>query len=782
MNAEKYNTVPKLNVLVLEDSHRDVELVHEQLLQAGFQHDLTHVEDEAGYIAALRNNRFHLILSDFRLPGFDAFGALKISRELCPDTPFICVSGTIGEETAVELLKRGAVDYVLKNKPEKIPYAVKRALEEAKLKVDYQKTVDALRQSEEKFRSLADTAKVMIGIVEDSTGSNYLYVNQEWERITGYTKEEAQHLKPIDLAAPEHREEVLKNATKRFAGKYAPITYELKIITKSGEVRYLDFSSKIINFGNKTAFLTTGIDITDRKRAQEDANRREKILNKIFDILPIGLWFADKDGKLLRGNPAGISIWGGEPKLPIDEYGIFKGRRLPSREEIQPHDWALAHSIRKKATISDELMEIDAFDGKKKTILNYTAPVLDDNNDILGAIVVNIDITEREKMLEELIEAKENAQKSDKLKSAFINNISHEIRTPLNGILGFGALLTETDPSPEDKREMLQRVQQSSDRLLNTVSDYIDIARIVSGTLEMQKKEFLLQHLFDEIIRKNRLLFADTKLNFVTDFQESDTDIVINSDSEFIAKIMDIFLNNALKFTTNGSVSCGYRLNEGFIEFFVKDTGRGIAPDMLDEIFTMFTQEDTSDTRGHEGSGIGLSIASGLIKLLGGKISVTSEKGKGSTFAFTIPYESKSPTEKTPFETRGSSTPDKGKPLILVAEDEESNAFYIMAALKMAGFDYLLAKNGKEAVDLCKQNPGIKLVLMDIKMPLMNGLDATRFIREFRPDLPVIATTAYAQTGDEQRFLAAGCDGYLVKPFRTESLLAILKKYSDPTR
>ncbi|MDZ7777041.1 MAG: response regulator [Bacteroidales bacterium] len=236
-------------------------------------------------------------------------------------------------------------------------------------------------------------------------------------------------------------------------------------------------------------------------------------------------------------------------------------------------------------------------------------------------------------------------------------------------------------------------------------------------------------------------------------------------------------LDNALKFTTKGSIRCGYKIKEGFIEFFVQDTGKGIAPGKLDAIFNMFTQENTLDTRAHEGSGLGLSIASGLVKLLNGTISANSEEGIGSTFAFTVPCKEEPLEEKAPPEEEKNAAVE-GKPLVLIAEDEESNAMYMEAVVKKAGFDYLLAENGEEAVAFCKQHPGITLVFMDIKMPVMDGMEATKHIREFRPELPIIATTAHAQTGDEQRFLAAGLDGYLPKPIRKEHLITLLKKYT----
>ncbi|MDP2115434.1 MAG: response regulator, partial [Bacteroidota bacterium] len=255
-------------------------------------------------------------------------------------------------------------------------------------------------------------------------------------------------------------------------------------------------------------------------------------------------------------------------------------------------------------------------------------------------------------------------------------------------------------------------------------------------------------------------------------------DLRLDSDPELIRKILNILFDNALKFTEKGSISCGYKVINGFVEFFVQDTGKGIARDKLEMIFNMFSQEDTSNTRGHEGSGLGLSIAGGLVNLLGGTISVASEKGKGSIFTFTVPFHETEVAEKfAPVEKKNSII--TGKPMVLIAEDEESNYLYMEMVLKQAGCDYLLAKNGFEAVELCKQHTDITLVLMDIRMPVMNGLEATKLIREFRPELPIIATTAYAQTGDEQRFLAAGCNGYIAKPINKDKIFNIIHRYLD---
>jgi len=421
------------------------------------------------------------------------------------------------------------------------------------------------------------------------------------------------------------------------------------------------------------------------------------------------------------------------------------------------------------------------FYNKTKTGEYYWAnaivtPVVNKAGEITNYVSIKEDITEKKAMIQALVAAKEKAQESDKLKTAFLNNISHEIRTPLNGILGFADLLQDEDIGVGDKQQMLSIVQQSSNRLLNTITDYIDLARIVSGTLDVNKKEFLLTPFFEEIIDEIKPSFALKGLDFNAELHVNDAGITIYSDPVLIRKLFNIIFDNALKFTRKGSVSCGYKLTDGFVEFFVKDTGIGIAAEKLDSIFKIFTQEDYSDTRGYEGSGIGLSIANGLVNLLGGNITVESEKGKGALFVFTIPHTATKKLQKN--ESAGLSSKRAGKHfLILIVEDDFSNAMFIKAILKKGGYNFLLAKNGQEAVSVCKQNMGINLVLMDIKMPVMDGVKATKLIKEFRPELPIIATTAYAQTGDEHLFLASGFQYYIAKPIQKEILFQLIDKY-----
>lgn len=382
-----------------------------------------------------------------------------------------------------------------------------------------------------------------------------------------------------------------------------------------------------------------------------------------------------------------------------------------------------------------------------------------------------------EKRTAELRIAKEKAEESDRLKSAFISNISHEIRTPLNGIIGFGQIMAEQELDDEEKSLYLSVLKNSGDRLLQTITDYMDIARLVSGTQEVNSSRFSINEMIGDLYFRYREICTMRNLSLNMAIPEEFGETLLTSDRELISKTLQQLTDNAIKFTNKGEVTIGFRMVGEKFEFFVRDTGRGIAANKLDEIFNMFTQEETSLTRGYEGSGLGLAIAKGMVELLGGEIHVLSEKDKGSVFSFSLPADI-TETEKKVKVKESTEKREGRKPLVLVAEDDHINFLYLETVLKRAGCDYIHAINGTEAVELCRENPSISFVLMDIKMPIMTGLEATRIIKEINPSLPVIALTAYAQTGDRQRILEAGCDEYYAKPVTPDLLRDLIKKHT----
>jgi signal transduction histidine kinase/CheY-like chemotaxis protein len=389
------------------------------------------------------------------------------------------------------------------------------------------------------------------------------------------------------------------------------------------------------------------------------------------------------------------------------------------------------------------------------------------------------DITERKQAEQKLIKAKELAEESDRLKSAFLANMSHEIRTPMNNILGFTDLLKMDDLTSKQQKEYIQIIKKGGDRLLNIINDIIDISKIESGQMKVsvtktninEQIEYISSFFRPEAEEKGiRLIFKNTLLS---------QDAIINTDREKIFAILINLVKNAIKFTSEGFIEFGYRKKEMLLEFFVKDTGTGIRQEHKELIFERFRQGSESLARNYEGAGLGLSISKAYVEMLGGKIRVDSEPGKGSVFYFTIPYNpDKMPETVIENKVNSDFKEHQIKRLkILIAEDDEASGLLITNIVKAYCKTELKVKTGIEAVEACQANPDIDLILMDIKMPEMDGYEATRQIRQFNKDVIIIAQTAFALTGDKERALQAGCNDYISKPIDGNLLMEIIQKH-----
>lgn len=413
--------------------------------------------------------------------------------------------------------------------------------------------------------------------------------------------------------------------------------------------------------------------------------------------------------------------------------------------------------------------------GEQEYFIGSYIPKFDGDGNINGLIGYFTNVTEKKKIELELIKAKERAEESDRFKTAFLQNMSHEIRTPLNGILGFSNLLAEEDISKEEIKEFTHIITQCGKRLLETINNVIDISKIETGQIEVQKTSFQINSLISDLY----MFFVKStqakgiSLNYRNTLEGSNS--IIKTDESKLNQILINLINNAIKFTSSGSIDFGYEINDNNILFFVKDTGIGVPLDKIDKIFERFIQGDISLTRGYEGSGLGLAISKGLVELLGGKIWLESEVNIGSSFYFTIPVAH---TEAIKAEKQTTQNVLKNKIVkILIAEDDWTNYQYLNRILSKLNCILFWAATGKAAIDIINSEPDIDLILMDIKMPVMDGFEATKQIKKTRPNLPIIAQTAYAFSEEREKILSAGCDDYLSKPIAKESLLELLKKY-----
>jgi signal transduction histidine kinase len=369
--------------------------------------------------------------------------------------------------------------------------------------------------------------------------------------------------------------------------------------------------------------------------------------------------------------------------------------------------------------------------------------------------------------------AEQKAIESDKLKTAFLQNISHEIRTPMNSIVGFSELLKDKNLSEPEKDQYLEMISKSSDQLLNIVNEVLDISLIETGNLSVNLKRVQLNNLIKEIYLSYKPLI-NKEISFTMSTGLSDSLSLILTDVIKIRQIISNLLNNAIKFTDKGHIGFGYILADNDLQFFIEDTGIGIAADFHEKVFERFLKAGIDDQKLYEGVGLGLAICKGNVDLLKGKIWMESELGKGSTFFFTIPY--KPVYEEEPVVLKNKDIGILNNMTILVAEDDDINYLYIKEIFKGTGAELLHALNGKDAVEMCQNNDRIGIVLIDIKMPVMNGYEAIKKIREFRPDLPIVAQTAYALSNEMLKAFNAGSNDYISKPFTREQLLAIVTK------
>jgi signal transduction histidine kinase len=394
----------------------------------------------------------------------------------------------------------------------------------------------------------------------------------------------------------------------------------------------------------------------------------------------------------------------------------------------------------------------------------------------------NTELTESmdhiQKMNSELIVAKNKAEESDKLKSSFLANMSHEVRTPLNGILGFSSLLKDRGLTEEKADRYIDIIDSSGQQLLNIINDILDISKIEAGQISISIEVVNITQLMNELLQQFRHQAEIKNIDLILNSENLNKNMVINTDGNRLRQIIGNLLSNAIKFTSDGKVEFGLNHKGNYTEFYVSDSGIGIAPEDQSLIFKPFRKVETSLTNKYGGTGLGLSISKAFIEKLGGTITLQSDPNKGSKFTFTIPQTGiAQPDHQKHRETEPKLHRNWNQKTILIAEDEIFNFYYMEELLIPMSVNILHAWNGLEAVELAKENPDISLVLMDIKMPEMDGHTATKLIKALRPYLPVVAQTACASKEDKENAGKSGFDNYLTKPIERELFVQVIDKY-----
>ncbi len=632
---------------------------------------------------------------------------------------------------------------------------------------ELQEINNKLKIEEEHFRGLYENSPTAIAII--SMDFKIMHANAAYCKFLKYKKNELPGKNIKDITFKEDYKENIELQQALKDQKINHFQMEKRFIRKDGKSVTGFLSAGLIKDtqGNPMYFISHVVDTTTLNKIRKELINARESWKNIFEAIAQPVIILDRDHNLIAANKA-VCEKTGKPLEALKKekcYHVFHHKNAKNPPKNCPLDKLLKSG--KSETIE---MEMQAFDG---TYLVACTPVYNKKGELKEVIHIATDITERKIAEQELIKAKEKAEESDRLKSSFIANMSHEIRTPMNGILGFSSLLKDESLKPEIRDKYLDIIDINGKQLVSIIDDIIDIAKIEANQLNIEYTECNLNAIIKQVYSDFKFKLSSRPIDVVYNIGLDNLQSEVLMDDTRVRQVLVNLLNNAEKFTREGSISFGYLLeNKTTLKFFIKDTGIGINKKNQEYIFDQFRQSDVGTTRKYGGTGLGLTIAKKLIELMGGEIWVESEKGKGSTFFFVLPYH--------PVSQQVASNENilnkhlvynwLGK-TILIVEDDKTSYQYLHEVLIKTKAHILHGDTGEKAVDLVENNPAIDIVLMDIRLPKMTGYTATEKIKKLRPDIPVIAQTAYAMKEDKNKCISHGFDDYISKPIDCTTLL-----------
>jgi len=665
--------------------------------------------------------------------------------------------------------------------------------------------IEKRKESEQKLKESKLKAEQYLNVAAEIIISldlegNISLLNDSGHKLLGYNSGELIGVNWFEtFLLEEDVPKVLELFNKLLNGEADNLgSYENKVKTKNGAVRSIFWHNSLLKDinGKFTGVLSSGEDITKRMSIEKALVESNEKFHSYIEHSPVGVFVVDKTGKYYDCNPAAYQMLGYTRKellsmsiidlLPMQEIekGLHSFQKLLEKGfnktelNLQRKDKSTIYVILEAVQLPENNMYL-AFTTdieKMKNVefeLMKNIDVIESINKQLGDINV------------ELVKAKDKAEESDRLKSAFLANMSHEIRTPMNGILGFAGLLKKSILTVEIQEEYISIIEKSGARMLNIINDIVSISKIESGTMDIYISETNINKQTEFIYNLLKLDAEKKKLSITLKNALPDNESIIYTDNEKFNCILSNLLKNAIKYTEQGSIEFGYILKKNstpdtlmYLELYVKDTGIGIIKSRQEVIFDRFIQADIADKMARQGAGLGLAISRAYATMLGGRIWVESEVNKGSTFYFSIPYNVgliQKIITKNDVHTETETHVRNLK--ILIAEDDEASEILISINVNKFSKDVLKAMTGNEAVEICRANPDLDLILMDIRMHNLNGYEATQQIRQFNKDVVIIAQTACAQLGDREKAIEAGCNDYISKPINIVELHALIQKY-----
>jgi hypothetical protein len=666
-----------------------------------------------------------------------------------------------------------------------------------------------LRANEKKYRDLFTSIRDAILVVDKER--NIIDCNPAFSDLFGYSLDELKGEKTRVIFDQEEEYKKLGEAIAEYTEETRNFLFDIQYRRKDGSV----FPGEVNVFyltddqNNISGFIGLIRDISERIKAREALRKSKETAEQYLNIAASIILSLDMEGNITLLNDSGHQLLGYEKNDLIGKNWFEKCLPAEYREKIYNVFKGLINN-------QDENMKVVegpviTRSGEIKTILWHNNVLKNDRGEPTGILTSGEDITERKQAEEQLIElnkklqeqneqivsqneeyetlneelnqknrelevAREKAEESDRLKSAFLANMSHEIRTPMNGIMGFADLLRNPKLDGSKKEHYVTMIRNSGQRMLEIINNLLDIAKIESGQIEVENSVTSVNDVMEELLAFFSPEAENKGLQLKQTNALSHSDALIITDSTKLTQVLSNLIKNALKYTNEGSVEFGYKQENGILKFYVTDTGIGIPPDLQDKMFERFRQEELSVTREYEGAGLGLSITKAYVEMLGGTIWMESTPREGSTFYFTLPYSKPGVKDyKSPRAMVGKDDTLPEGLTVLVAEDDKTSLLLIEEIIEENSIDIITASNGKEAVERVKANNDIDMVLMDLKMPEMDGYQATKQIKEIKPNILVIAQTAFASNSDRKKALEAGCDEYISKPISRGELVRAVK-------
>ncbi len=693
-----------------------------------------------------------------------AFKSNKLKAHRTFVTSFICKDGSV---LPVEITGN-----VLKT-AKGLPIGIQGSTRDISTRLLAEKS---LRESEERY-SLALTA-AQEGIWDWNLVEDKVFYSDQWKAQIGFESDELESvfmtwqnlLHPLDYGRA-HRElkAFIRNPKDQFF-----TTFRLK--HKDGSYRWIQNRSSAIKDDNGKVIRMLGAhtDITNQVKAEQALMESEQKLKNVISEAQIILCALDKKGVFTFSDGKGLEALNLKPGQLVGTsiFDVYKDypkitkniKKALSGETVQV-------TIEVNGLFFDSTFSpISGISGKVESVIGVLSNITD--HVMMGKKLESLNL--------ELAKAKLKAEESDRLKSAFLANMSHEIRTPMNSILGFSDLLRECEDESE-RQEFINIIDSNGEVLLTLLNDIIDLSKIEGGQLAIKPETVDVVDLMKEIeqlyiTKISKLKKPNLKLNLA--IPKNYKNLQIKTDRSRLFQVFVNLIDNAIKFTDEGSVSFGFYMKDSFLKFFVKDTGIGIKKSDLKIIFERFTQVRSMYDGKYGGTGLGLSISKKLVELLGGNLSVESKVKEGSVFSFSLPLltaDIKKSNYKKKIIIRSSK---KGKDrTILIVEDEDSSKRLIETLLAPLNVNVLSVSSGEEAVEICQNNENINLVLMDLKLPHMSGFEATARIKNLHKNIYVVAQTALLYENEKEQSLKCGCDDFITKPIKTKRLINTINKF-----